>query len=224
MITDDKFKRFLAMTDRPEDFSDEELMELARDPEMAAWYAALSDVEKAAKCKTEEASHPVSRPRALIIADECLKIIKEILYESKGQELSETNEKEDQPVTVQQATKEQFVTVTTKEKTVSHQGDTKPLNEKIAGHTLVLRSADLGEGVTMRPGKPCPTLEEAEPLPEEDISPIPTDKQALADMYLAEVALQVAYERQAQTEALRTYAASLEDEEEETSAQPIIAF
>ena len=238
MITDDKFKRFLAMTDRPEDFSDEELMELARDPEMAAWYAALSDVEKAAKCKTEEASHPVSRPRALIIAllaTAAMLTVLFLLWPDAAREEPPAliahempklprDEKEDQPVTVQQATKEQFVTVTTKEKTVSHQGDTKPLNEKIAGHTLVLRSADLGEGVTMRPGKPCPTLEEAEPLPEEDISPIPTDKQALADMYLAEVALQVAYERQAQTEALRTYAASLEDEEEETSAQPIIAF
>lgn len=52
---------------------------------------------------------------------------------------------------------------------------------------------------------------------------IPPERQALADIYLAEAALQVAYRRQAQVEALRTYAVSLE-EEEAAPAQPIIAF
>ena len=50
---------------------------------------------------------------------------------------------------------------------------------------------------------------------------IPADKQALADMYLAEVALQVVYEQRAQTEAVRSYAASLTGEKE---PQPVIAF
>lgn len=52
---------------------------------------------------------------------------------------------------------------------------------------------------------------------------IPPERQALADIYLAEAALQVAYRRQAQVEALRTYAVSFE-EEETAPAQPIIAF
>ena len=69
-------------------------------------------------------------------------------------------------------------------------------------------------------------LEGEETLAEEKVeeqqpSPIPPDKQALADIYLAEVALQVAYERQAQAEALRAYAASITGEEE---PEPIIAF
>ena len=52
---------------------------------------------------------------------------------------------------------------------------------------------------------------------------VPPDRQALADIYLAEAALQVAYRRQAQTEALRAYAISFE-EEDAAPAQPIIAF
>ena len=52
---------------------------------------------------------------------------------------------------------------------------------------------------------------------------VPPDRQALADIYLAEAALQVAYRRQAQAEALRAYAISFE-EEEAAPAQPIIAF
>ena len=50
-----------------------------------------------------------------------------------------------------------------------------------------------------------------------------SERQALADIYLAEAALQVAYQRQAQAEAMRAYAASLEGEET-PPAQPIIAF
>ena len=52
---------------------------------------------------------------------------------------------------------------------------------------------------------------------------VPPDRQALADIYLAEAALQVAYRRQAQAEALRAYAISFE-EEEDAPAQPTIAF
>ena len=50
---------------------------------------------------------------------------------------------------------------------------------------------------------------------------IPADKQALADMYLAEVALQVIYQQREQNEAVRSYAASITGEE---VPQPIIAF
>ena len=52
---------------------------------------------------------------------------------------------------------------------------------------------------------------------------VPPDRQVLADIYLAEAALQVAYRRQAQAEALRAYAISIE-EEDAAPAQPTIAF
>ena len=50
---------------------------------------------------------------------------------------------------------------------------------------------------------------------------IPPDKQALADIYLAEEALQVVYERKAQQDAIRAYAASLTGED---MPEPVIAF
>lgn len=50
---------------------------------------------------------------------------------------------------------------------------------------------------------------------------IPADKQALANIYLAEEALQVAYELEAQQEALRAYEASITGKEE---PKTIIAF
>ena len=59
-------------------------------------------------------------------------------------------------------------------------------------------------------------------ISEEEIV-IPPERQALADIYLAEEALQVAYQQQAQVEALRAYVNSLEDEETEQE-QPVIAF
>ena len=57
----------------------------------------------------------------------------------------------------------------------------------------------------------------------EEIIVIPPERQALADIYLAEEALQVAYQQQAQVEALRAYANSLVDEET-VQEQPVIAF
>lgn len=65
-------------------------------------------------------------------------------------------------------------------------------------------------------------LAEAVEEPEEqEPSLIPADKQALAELYLAEEALQVIYERRAQVEAIRAYAASIKGEE---MAKPVIAF
>ena len=66
-----------------------------------------------------------------------------------------------------------------------------------------------------------PLLAEAEPQQEEDVPIIPADKQALVDIFLAEEALQVAYELRAQQEAIRAYAASLTGQE---LPRPIIAF
>ena len=65
------------------------------------------------------------------------------------------------------------------------------------------------------------TLTNQDPSDAADI--VPPERQALADIYLAEAALQVAYRRQAQAEALRAYTISFE-EEEAAPAQPIIAF
>ncbi|MDY6257421.1 MAG: hypothetical protein SPL58_05590 [Bacteroidaceae bacterium] len=56
-----------------------------------------------------------------------------------------------------------------------------------------------------------------------DMEPIiPPKCQELVDIYLAETALQVAYERLAQISVLKAYTLSIE--EEEPSSQPIIAF
>ena len=66
MNTNDKFQRFLEMTDHPERFSDEELMQLAHDPEMAAWYEALSDVEAAVKQMPQ--AKPRSRSLKLVVS------------------------------------------------------------------------------------------------------------------------------------------------------------
>ena len=61
----------------------------------------------------------------------------------------------------------------------------------------------------------------SEPEPQQPVIVIPADKQALADIFLAEEALQVAYERRAQQDAIRAYAASIMGEE---APKPIIAY
>ena len=66
-----------------------------------------------------------------------------------------------------------------------------------------------------------PMLAQTEPQPEEEVPVIPPEKQALADIFLAEEALQVAYKIRAQQEAIRAYAASLTGEE---PPKPIIAL
>ena len=171
------------------------------------------------------------------------------------------DEKEAQPVTVQQASQEHLLAVKQKENVVSqksetesleqkiasltivptsadlgpgvtmrlggsadtlaHKGVDEPLEQKIASLTVVPTSADLGPGVTMRLGKPCPITAGVEPLQEEEVSPIPADKQALADLYLAEEALQVAYEQRAVREAVRAYTAGIKGEK---LPKPVIAF
>ncbi len=68
------------------------------------------------------------------------------------------NEKEAQPVMVQQASQEHLLAVNKKEKNVSQKSETEPLEQKIAGLTIVPTSADLGPGVTMRLGGTADTL------------------------------------------------------------------
>ena len=71
------------------------------------------------------------------------------------------------------------------------------------------------------PAEPMFAKAESVPQPEEEATVIPPEKQALADIFLAEEALQVAYELRAQQEAIRAHAASLTGEE---PAKAIIAF
>ena len=68
-----------------------------------------------------------------------------------------------------------------------------------------------------------PVAETANLILAETVNVIPPDRQALADIYLAETALQVAYERLAQMDELKAYAISLEAEEPQSS-QLIVAF
>lgn len=58
--------------------------------------------------------------------------------------------------------------------------------------------------------------------PQNSPPPLPQNRQALADIYLAEVALQVAYKQRAVQEAVSAYQTSIITGEE--PAQPIIAF
>ena len=68
-----------------------------------------------------------------------------------------------------------------------------------------------------------PVAETTDVVAAEIVNVIPPDRQALADIYLAETALQVAYERLAQIDELRAYTIRLETEEPQSS-HPIIAF
>ncbi len=69
--------------------------------------------------------------------------------------------------------------------------------------------------------EPVPAQAEPMGLQEEKVPDIPADKQALADFFFAEEALQVAYELSAQQEELRAYAASLTGQE---LPKTVIAF
>ena len=260
MTTDDKFKRFLAMTDQPENFSDEELMELVRDPEMAAWYAALSDAERVAKCKTEMVPHPVLRPRTLVIAllaTAAMLMVAFLLWPERLEDA--ITPPEEQPVVAEATLQEpeqklvdaeimqsepmqstSFVP-TNQTTTVASEQQAKvfpakalqPQTRELATQSVVPIENVQQEKLIAEVSNPF--VQEVLPSPtgsasfppsdsQREIVMIPPDRQALADMYLAETALQVAYEQQAQAQALRAYAASLEDEEEETPAQPIMAF
>ena len=98
---------------------------------------------------------------------------------------------------------------------------TKPINPvKLINPTkpAALPKQEIAEPAIEEPA-PSP-LEKTEERQEEE-PVIPADKQALADIFLAEEALQVAYELQAQQEAIRAYAASLEGK---ALPKPIIAF
>ena len=105
----------------------------------------------------------------------------------------------------------------------------QPVQEvpKVSENSEVSENSDKSE--PSEPVKPKRTYKPSKPVAEpllaqaEEEPVISADKQALADIYLAEEALQVAYELQAQQEELRAYVASLRGVEE-PQAQAIIAF
>ena len=94
------------------------------------------------------------------------------------------------------------------------------LQKRIAELTIVPTSADLGPNTLRLIGTKEPkaiTTSIMEEDKEESVPTISPDRQALVDIYLAEEALQVVYEQQAQTEELRAFTASLQGKEPETS-------
>lgn len=100
------------------------------------------------------------------------------------------------------------------------------LQKRIAELTIVPTSADLGPNTLRLIGTKEPkaiTTSITEEDKEESVPPISPERQALVDIFLAEEALQVVYEQQAQTEELRAFVADLEGKEIETS-HFIIAF
>lgn len=123
----------------------------------------------------------------------------------------------------------QNVTTEQAEQTEQPKQEEVPEPVKIAAHTP-LKPHKLRKIDNPQPSQPLEEVAEMASIPEETLQEeeaeavlIPADKQALADMFLAEEALQVAYAMQEQTKPLRAYIANLEGKELETSHQ-IISF
>lgn len=236
--TNDKFKRFLTMTDHPESFTDEELMELVRDPEMAAWYAALSAAETAAKEKTAMPK-PRSRKVALIVGwtmAAAAVLTLALLLWPESQETTMMLTVQQTPVITEVAPTETTPTETIE--TIETIEVETPVSQPLtipASHTQKSqarkRMAQAVDPVAKKE-EMQPIIVETLPVAQEEKlpaisaspsteSPIPADKQALAELYLAEEALQVAYEQRAVREAVRAYTASIKGEE---MPKPVIAF
>ena len=116
----------------------------------------------------------------------------------------------------------------------SHDEPTISQHDSQAGHTAEPKDVPRANPATtakrkeVQPPRHAADIRPEVALPEERTTAeetilIAADKQALADIYLAEVALQVAYQQQERQQAVEAYAASLVGEEP-SSATPIIAF
>ncbi|MBQ7462889.1 MAG: hypothetical protein IJS63_11740 [Bacteroidaceae bacterium] len=121
---------------------------------------------------------------------------------------------------------EQEVTIVQAEQTEQPKQEEVIEPVKIAAHTphkhqKTPKIDEIYEAETHEEVAEVASMPEETQQEEVEVSPIPADKQALADIFLAEEALQVAYELQAQQEAIRAYAASLIGEE---LPKPIIVF
>lgn len=282
----DKFERFLEMTDHPERFTDEELQELALDPEMAAWYRTLAAVEESAAVQTSADVKPrtarrfrLSRVAAGLLAaaaavlvavlvlipkqvdkpqkkDERVAIVmpkkerpqpsatkaervepsqtiktspqtKDAAQE-RHEELTDNTPNElpaEQPSITRQTTELAASTMPVRSTTVELNASTRPAHTstlELLATTPPAHTSSLELLATTPPAKVSTLGQAEEPASAEaDNLALSPEKQAMADIYLAEVALQVAYEQQAQLQAVRAYAASITGQEE---PQPIIAF
>ena len=234
MEANDKFKRFLEMTDHPERFSDEELMQLARDPELLAWYETLADAEAAAK---EMTAMPKSRSRKIAsivgwMMAAAAMLTAALLLWPKNHETIMIQPEQQPPVITEAMPSEKTPSETVGEEAPVSQTQTIPVShakkpqtkKRIAQAVATVTKKEEAQPVTI---ETMPVTQEqerpAKGTAHSPKSPIPADKQALADIYLAEMALQVAYEQQAVQKRVRVYAASLMNDEAEDE-QPIIAF
>lgn len=220
------------MTDHPESFTDEELMELVRDPEMAAWYASLSDAETAAKEKTA-IPKPRSRKVALIVGwtmAAAAVLTLALLLCPESQEATMTHAVQQTPVITEVAPTETTPTETIEVETPVSQPLTIPAShtQKSQARKRIAQATD----PVAKKNEEQPISIETLPVAQEEKLPaigaapsaeptIPADKQALAELYLAEEALQVAYEQRAVRETVRAYTASIKGEE---MPKPVIAF
>lgn len=245
MEANDKFKRFLEMTDHPERFSDEELMQLARDPELAAWYKTLCDTEAAAKTTKKELPavsqwgtklrHFVSSYQRIWIGTAAAAVLVAVLRIVNPPSALTGSEGEIAFADGSTPHSENVIEPAQLAQT-DHPSDSKELKKvhsATSHHSQVKKLAvakKKNERVTLLPNPIQPAITsdpiEGAILPTEQDEEgllIPVDKQALAGIYLAEMALQVAYEQQAVQKRVRAYAASLMNDEAEDE-QPIIAF
>ncbi len=249
MTTDDKFQRFLEMTDHPERFTDEDLMQLARDPEMKAWYTMLTEVHDALHDlpQVPDSRHgrqqvlPLRKVRTALIGLLATAAVLTLAY------LVWPRMEEMQP-TLTIATTEHVPETSAHPATTSSHDSIQPAaaspqkaQPAAAPHPRSAVSPQrsrplLAQAATVTPPVQEPSQQQlntvaeatepavsnaASELPEAEAPQLSPEKQALADIFLAEAALQVAYKQQETVKTVRTYQASITGEEQ---PQPIIAF
>ena len=106
----------------------------------------------------------------------------------------------------------------TPQKTMHVSNTKRPQMRKVVAQATAITTTEENNQAVIIDAKPV-VIEE---LPQSEEPSIPSNRQALADIYLAEVALQVAYRQRAVQEAVSAYQTSIITGEE--PAQPIIAF
>ncbi len=257
MTTDDKFQRFLEMTDHPERFTDEELMQLARDPAMKAWYTTLTEVHDAlydlpqmpdSRLGRQQAFLPQVLPlrkvRTALIGLLATAAVLTLAYlvwprteemqpavavattehvpeTSAPSALSATTSSHDsiQPAAASPQ-KAQPAAAPHQRSAVATQRS-RPLLAQAAAVTPPVQEPSQQQLNTDAAATEPAVSNAASELPEAEAPQLSPEKQALADIFLAEAALQVAYKQHETVKAVRTYQASITGEEQ---PQPIIAF
>lgn len=110
-------------------------------------------------------------------------------------------------------------TVETPQKAMPVSQTKRPQMRKVVAQATAIATTEEKVSPVIIDAKP----DVVEELPQRAEPPIPTDRQALVNIYLAETALQIAYQLQDQLEDLRVFSACLEGKETQ-QAKPIIAF